>query len=228
MQRFLTLLFANCKLFAGTLVGRSATLPGPINFNWTKRSSKRPERTFERPRLQLPYLLIATMVTFTTLYMASPVIAFPTEAPGEITFIGNAGGDNLFTVNSWKFDRLENLSDPENIAVTATLDMTSITCDWKDLERNLHKKKDYFYSKKFNTTQIRIDGAEMQEDSNYLATATLTLKGVSKELPLTFTLTGDGPYELDAHATVNRRKFKFTGNGPKDEVPVMVKATLEE
>lgn len=176
----------------------------------------------------LAYLLTAACITLTLLYCSSPSIHFPAEVPGEITFIGNAGSDNLFTVNTWKFDRLENLSDPENIGVTAVLDMTSITCDWKDLEKNLHKKKDYFYSKKFSTATIHINGAEKQDNGNYLATATLTMKGISKELPLQFTLTGSGPYELSAQATVDRREFKFTGNGPKDEVPVMVKATLME
>lgn len=176
----------------------------------------------------LVHLLAAATISLAFLYAASPTIVFPAEAPGEITFIGNAGSDNVFTVNNWKFDRLENLSSPENITVTAVLDMTSITCDWKDLEQNLHKKKDYFYSKKFSTATIQIDGAEKQEDGSYQATATLSMKGVSKELPLSFTLSGSGPYELTAQATVDRRKFKFTGNGPKDEVPVTVKATLTE
>ena len=171
--------------------------------------------------------LTALAALLTLLYSSSPTVEFPAEAPGKITFIGNAGGDNLFTVNTWKFDELTNLDQPEQIKVMATLDMTSITCDWKDLEKNLHKKKDYFYSKKFNTAQVVIDGAEAQDDGSYVAQAKLVLKGVSKELPISFTLTGDGPYELKATATVDRRKFKFTGNGPKDEVPVMIEATVE-
>lgn len=174
------------------------------------------------------FLFVFTLIAFTTLYTSSPTVSFPGEAPGAITFIGNAGGDNLFTVQHWKFDRLGNLSDPENIQVTAILDMTSITCDWKDLEKNLHKKKDYFHSKKFSTAQLTIDGATVQADGSYLAQAELSLKGVSRSIPLSFTLTGSGPYELEASATVERRQFRFTGNGPKDEVPVMVTATLED
>jgi len=174
------------------------------------------------------YLLLFALLTLTTLYTSSPTVTFDGESPGTITFIGNAGSDNLFTVNNWKFDRLTNLVDPENIGVTAILDMTSITCDWKDLEKNLHKKKDYFHSKKFNTAQLTIDGAEAQADGSYLAHAELSLKGISRTVPLSFTLTGDGPYELEASATIERRKFRFTGNGPKDEVPVMVKAMLKE
>lgn len=169
----------------------------------------------------------AVAIIFTLLYCASPVIVFPTDAPGEITFIGNAGSDNIFTVKHWKFDQLDNLADPTNIKVAATLDMTSITTGWKDLESNLHKKKDYFNSKKFNTAQVVIEGASLQEDGSYLAEASLSLKGVKREVPITFTLTGSGPYQLEAKATIMRQNFKFTGKGPKDEVPVMIAATLE-
>jgi len=174
-------------------------------------------------------LIVATAIIFTLLYAASPVIEFPPEVPGTITFIGNAGGDNTFTVDKWKFDQVTNLGDPTNIQVKATLDMTSITTGWKDLETNLHKKKDYFHSKKFTTAQVLIDGATLQADSTYLAEATLSLKGVSREVPITFTISGAGPFDLKAEATINRRQFRFTGKGPKDEVPVMVDVSgLEE
>ncbi|MEM9836353.1 MAG: YceI family protein, partial [Bacteroidota bacterium] len=156
-------------------------------------------------------------------------ILFPEEAPGALTFIGNAGSDNLFTVNKWKFTRVENPDQPTEIGVTAILDMTSITCDWKDLQRNLHKKKDYFYSKKWKTATITIDGAELQEDNIYQAIARLEIKGITKDIPIDFTITGDDTegYSVDASATVMRRKWKFTGGGPKEEVPVMVAAKLE-
>ncbi|MEM9931506.1 MAG: YceI family protein [Bacteroidota bacterium] len=173
------------------------------------------------------FLGACAAISFSLLYTSSPSVEFPAVAPGELTFIGNAGSDNLFTVNHWKFDRLENLDAPENIQVTAILDMKSITCDWKDLEKNLHKKKDYFYSKKFGTAQITIDGAEAQADGSYVAEAELSLKGITKTVPVTFTLTGEGPYELEATAVVKRRKFNFSGNGPKEEVPVTVKAVVE-
>lgn len=176
-------------------------------------------------RIFIPLLFLS--LVFTTCYTTSPTVAFPAASPGTITFIGNAGSDNTFTVNQWKFDRLENLATPTDIAVTAVLDMTSITTGWKDLEKNLHKKKDYFYSKKFNTAQVTIDGAIAQADGSWATDAILTLKGVTKTVPMTFTLTGDGPYELSASAVVNRRSFKFTGNGPKDEVPVSITASLE-
>ncbi len=156
-------------------------------------------------------------------------ILFPAEAPGELTFIGNAGSDNIFTVNQWMFTRVENADQPEQIGITAQLSMASITCDWKDLEKSLHKKKDYFHSKKWKTATITIDGAALQEDGSYLAEALLELKGVSKKLPINFTISGgtdDAPYHVNATATIKRQKWKFTGGGPADMVPVTVDADL--
>ena len=141
------------------------------------------------------------LITITTLLLvgilacgfadtASATIAFPEKSPGKITFIGDAGSPNVFTVNTWKFTRVENPDRPENIGITAMLDVASITCDWKDLEKNVLKKKEYFHSKKWKTASITIDGATLQRDGSYLAEAQLELKGIRKEIPISFTIGG--------------------------------------
>jgi polyisoprenoid-binding protein YceI len=172
-------------------------------------------------------LVIALSITLCLVWTTSPEVVFPGTAPGSITFIGNAGSDQVFTVNTWKFEEISGLEDPTNIKAVAVLDMTSITCEWKDLEKSLHKKKDYFHSKKFNTATIMIEGAEAtEEDGKYTANGQVSIKGVTREIPIEFTLMGEGPYQLEATASINRRKFKFTGGGPKDIVPVTVSATV--
>ncbi|MEL6141713.1 MAG: YceI family protein, partial [Bacteroidota bacterium] len=133
----------------------------------------------------IPFLFIAGIFFFSN--TSSEVVYFPAETPGQLTFIGNAGSDNLFTVNKWKFTRVENAGQPEQIGITAVLDMKSITCDWKDLQKSLHKKKDYFHSKKWKTATINIDGATLLTDGTYQAEAELEMKGISKKLPITFT-----------------------------------------
>ena len=174
----------------------------------------------------LPILLLAGLFLFNA--ADSEMVHFPADAPGSLTFIGNAGGDNLFTVNSWKFTRVEHPDQPEQIGITAVLDMKSITCDWKDLQKSLHKKKDYFYSKKWKTATINIDGAKMLTDSTYEAQAELEMRGITKSLPITFSISGGGdlPYHVKADATVIRQTWGYTGGGPKDEVPVMIDADL--
>jgi len=174
----------------------------------------------------LPLLLLVGLFLFNS--ADSDTVYFPAEAPGNLTFIGNAGSNNLFTVNSWKFTRVENADQPEQIGITAVLNMKSITCDWKDLQKSLHKKKDYFYSKKWKTATINIDGAKLLTDSTFQAEAELEMKGITKTLPIIFTISGgeDAPYHVKGEATVMRREWKYTGGGPKDEVPVMVDADL--
>ncbi|MTB51086.1 YceI family protein [Lewinella sp. W8] len=173
-------------------------------------------------------LFVALAITLSLVWTTSPTIIFPATAPGSITFVGNAGSDQVFTVNTWKFDEISGLENPTNIKAIAVLDMTSITCDWKDLEKSLHKKKDYFHSKKFNTATIIIDGAEAAEEAGtYTANGKVSIKGVTRSIPIEFSLTGEGPYQLEAKASINRQQFKFTGGGPKDIVPVMVSATIE-
>ncbi|MEM6396871.1 MAG: YceI family protein [Bacteroidota bacterium] len=155
---------------------------------------------------------------------------YPDKPPGTITFIGDAGNPNEFTVEQWKFSRVENLDNPAEIGITAVLDMRSITCDWKDLEKNLHKKKDYFNSRRYQTAMIIVDGAEQQEDGSYIAEAMLELKGKRKAIPISFTLdeNEEGIPTVAAESVVMRRKWDFSGNGPKDEVPVTVNAELIE
>ncbi|MEM7574529.1 MAG: YceI family protein [Bacteroidota bacterium] len=155
---------------------------------------------------------------------------FPETPPGSLTFIGDAGSPNLFTMNRWKFSRVENVDQPTEIGITAVFDMVSISCDWKELETNLHKKRDYFNSSRFATASLNVDGASLQEDGSYLAQAILELKGVRKEIPISFTLDTDeeGVPSVAAEAVIMRREWRFTGNGPKDEVPVTVSAQLIE
>ncbi|MEM8584303.1 MAG: YceI family protein [Bacteroidota bacterium] len=179
--------------------------------------------------------LIAIVVPLQCLFLfcafsanSSMNVSFPDTPPGTITFIGDAGNPNLFTVERWKFSRVENLETPSEIAITAVLDMRSITCDWEDLQRNLHRKKEYFNSRRHETATLSVDGAEMQEDGSYLAEAMLELKGKRKTLPISFTLSEseEGVPTVEAEAVVMRREWGFTGNGPKDEVPVTVSAEL--
>ncbi|MEL6391460.1 MAG: YceI family protein [Bacteroidota bacterium] len=155
---------------------------------------------------------------------------FPDTPPGTLTFIGDAGSPNVFTVEKWKFSRVENLENPSEIGITAVLDMRSITCDWEDLQRSLHRKKEYFNSRRYQTAMLIVDGAELQEDGSYLTEAMLELKGKRKSIPITFTLgeNEEGVPTVEAESVVMRRNWSFNGGGPKDEVPVTVSAELVE
>ena len=153
--------------------------------------------------------------------------ALPTNPPGTIEFIGDAGSPNVFTIEKWDFTIIENADQPENILVEAVLDIRSITCDWKDLEKSVKKKKDYFFTRKFPQATVAINGATLLENGNYTTEALVTIKNISKKIPLEFSITTTTPYRVQATGTIFRSTFKFTGDGPKEEVPIRIDAILE-
>lgn len=174
--------------------------------------------------------LLSALFAMAVLFIAniqSPYVTFPEEAPGELTFIGNAGSDQVFSLERWKFSKVENADQPENIVVVAEFDLTSMEGGWPDLLKSIKKKKDYFYIKKYKTASVKIEGATANEDGSYNTDAVLTLKGKTKKVPMTFTISDEAPYHIEAEGVVMRRKFGFTGGGPKNEVPVKVSADLE-
>lgn len=175
--------------------------------------------------------LICLLSTISIFFFLNPdthlIDKLPAEAPGRIEFIGDAGSQNVFTIQKWGFTKIENAHQPENILVEAILDMRSISCDWKDLEKGVKKKKDYFFTRKFPQATIAINGATLQADSTYHTMASVTIKNSTKKVPLVFSISATAPYSVQATGTIHRSLFKFTGNGPKEEVPIKVDAILE-
>ncbi|MEM9858853.1 MAG: YceI family protein [Bacteroidota bacterium] len=150
------------------------------------------------------------------------------EPPGVIQAIGNAGSDQVFTFKKWKIEKLkwEEPGDYEGIYLEVLIDCKSLTTDWKDLEKNIRKKKDYFYVKKFPTAKVIVKGAQKISDQEYTAEMELTLKGVTKVVPVTFLTDASNHLKISGTGEINRRKFKFTGGGPKNEVPLSFEITL--
>ncbi|MCB0564551.1 MAG: YceI family protein [Phaeodactylibacter sp.] len=176
------------------------------------------------------FKLITTLTFVAAFLFLQPDTALLDElptAPGTIEFIGDAGTPNVFTFENWGFTKIENAGDPENIRVEAVFDVRSLKCDWKELEESILKKKDYFFVKKFPEARLSINGAVATEEGKYTTEALLTLKGISKKVKLVFKISEEAPYTVHAEGVIQRRIFKFTGDGPEEEVPVKVDAVLE-
>ncbi len=160
----------------------------------------------------------------------SPPTVSPAEwpaAPGVISAIGSAGGANTFTFEKWRFTKAEMPDDKiENISLAIEISTASLTTDWKDLEKSIRSKKDYFYASKFPIARVSIDGATAQGDGKYTCDALVTLKGVSKTVPLTFQISDSKPYQVKGEGLIFRSKFKFTGKGADEKVPLSFEVTL--
>jgi len=143
------------------------------------------------------------------------------ETPGTLTFIGDAGSPNLFTFNRWSIESADVPDgDFTNVKAEIVIDAGSFSADWKDLENSIRKKKDYFYVKKFPKASVKINGATLNDDGSYSTEASVTLKGKTKKVDLHFTVSETAPYQIVGGGVIQRRQFGFSGDGPKDEVPV--------
>ena len=149
------------------------------------------------------------------------------EAPGTIEFIGDAGSPNVFVFQKWQIDEVQVPDgNMEQVQLKLTIQTGSLKTQWKDLEKSIRKKKDYFYTKKFPRATVTIDGAKKMEDGSYTTKALLTLKGITKTVDLNFTASETAPYQIKGNGLITRQKFNFTGGGPKDEVPVNFEVSL--
>lgn len=171
-------------------------------------------------------LPIVTVFIFCSAFIGIGTIG---ETPGEIHFIGDAGSPNDFIFEKWKFTKVDLPEGRvEAIVVELEINTSSIRTDWKELEKNIRKKKDYFYVKKFPTATVSINGAERLENNRYRTSAILTLKGVTKPVALNFTISDSPPYRIEGEGVVMRSDFKFTGGGPKEEVPIRFDVVLPD
>ena len=150
-------------------------------------------------------------------------------SPGTIEAIGNAGSDQVFSFRKWSFTKANVPNGNfEEVEVEVEINTSSVETGWKKLEKSVKKKTDYFYVKKFPKATISIDGAEKQADGSFMTEAELTLKGITKKVPLTFTVSSKQPYRIKGEGVIKRRKFGFTGGGPKNEVPVSFDVILPQ
>jgi polyisoprenoid-binding protein YceI len=115
-------------------------------------------------------------------------------------------------------------SDPLDSSVTATVDLSSI--DTQNAQRDEHiRSADFFEIEKYPTMTYRSTGVRREGDDFYLD-GELTLKDVTKQVPLKLELGGFGPdaYLPDpasgarcgftATGEINRMDFNVTFNSP--------------
>ena len=103
-------------------------------------------------------------------------------------------------------------ADPLGSSVTAEIDMASINTG--NEQRDAHiKSADFFEVETYPTMTYRSTGVRLA-DGEYVLDGDLTLKGVTKDVPLTLELNGFGPDPyggtragFTATAEINRRDF---------------------
>jgi polyisoprenoid-binding protein YceI len=104
-------------------------------------------------------------------------------------------------------------ADPASAHVKAEIDLASATTG--DTQRDTAlPQEDWFFVSAFPKATFEATGFQPQGDNRYSTVGTLTLKGITKTVPLSFTLTFNGGRALmQASLTLNRADFSV-GAGP--------------
>lgn len=157
-----------------------------------------------------------------------PSIA-PGEVPGTIEMTAKTQGETKLYFDKWQFESFDlKKGQVEKIKAEVLIDTRSLSSEWTDLVKSIKKKQDYFYVKKFPTAKVKVNGAEATEEGLWSTEAKVTIKDETHTVPLTFSISEETPYHIVGDAVIQRKKFGFTGKGPKWEVPVHFDATVPE
>jgi polyisoprenoid-binding protein YceI len=118
-------------------------------------------------------------------------------------------------------------NDPLKSSVTATIDLTSIQTGNEQRDQHI-RSADFFEVDKYQTMTYRSSGLRAEGD-HYVLDGELTLKDVTKEVPLTLELNGFGPDPFGgtragftATGEINRRDFGVNFSAPMETGGVVV------
>ncbi len=149
------------------------------------------------------------------------------DAPGLIEWTGIAGWTAKGDFTRWEFKKAKVPGgDFENVQIEVVVDMNSVNTENKDLENHL-RQMDYFGVKKFPLATITIDGAMKNEDGSYSAMAQFTIREITQDIAIDFTVEGEeAPYTVKGSSEIQRKDFDISGDGPKNNVPLAFEVTI--
>jgi len=172
--------------------------------------------------------------------------ATTTEIPGYVTgtwTIDPSHSDVSFTVRHMVVSKVRGFfrtfegtlvtgETPEQSSVTAKIDLASI--DTNHEQRNEHiKSADFFDTEKYPTMTYQSTGVRRHGD-DWILDGELTLKGVTKQIPLKLELNGFGPdawggYRagFSAKGELNRRDFNVDFNATIETGGLVVSDKVE-
>jgi polyisoprenoid-binding protein YceI len=123
--------------------------------------------------------------------------------------------------------QLVTAEDPTQSSVTAEIDLGSINTGQEQRDEHI-RSADFFEVETYPTMTYKSTGVRV-EDGEYILDGDLTLKGVTRSVPLHLELNGFGPDPFggtragfSATGEINRRDFNVTFNAPMANGGVVV------
>lgn len=158
------------------------------------------------------------------------------EAPGTLEFKAHNGMYNAHgKFQKWHFTNVAiPEGDLEKGVVEFEVDLASVWEKAADLAEHL-RQADFFNVSKFTTSTVKIHDVKKTGENAYDATATVTLHGHTKDVPVSFTVVGSDPLQIEGEATLSRTAFGIgephdpeSDRSIVDDVQVMISATIAE
>jgi polyisoprenoid-binding protein YceI len=105
------------------------------------------------------------------------------------------------------------IAPPATVSGTVDIKAASLRTGIRKRDEHLHSA-DFFEADKFPDITVVVTGVDAIDGDTVTLRADLTVKGTTKpvELTTTVTPTGDGGMRLSGHGTVNRQDFGVDGN----------------
>ncbi len=147
-----------------------------------------------------------------------------------LTFVANHGGDFTGTFSHFDAAIKLNPNAPEDGSIHAIVDLSSI--DAGDSDRNANLPLADWFDMKLYPTATFISNEISKTDAGYAAGGTLSIKGISQDATLSFTLTVTGnTARAIGGLTLDRRDFKLGesadfANEDWVKFPVIVKVDI--
>ena len=157
------------------------------------------------------------------------------KVPGKLTFFAE---NKMHKANGsfadWKFTEV-NVPTPgstEGATVTMEINLASVDAGNPKLTAHL-KAPDFFNIEQTPKATVKVHSAQKTGENTYTATADVTLVGITRQVPVEFTITSYDPPRFKGSATVKRGEFNIytpydpaNDRSPKDEVRVDIEAEL--
>lgn len=143
--------------------------------------------------------------------LAPGTALFAAEAAASPGKLGFKAQNKVFKADgefkSWRFTKVD-IPDGniEKGTVEIEVDIASVSTNADKLTEHL-KQNDMLDAAKFPKATIKIHSAKKTGDNTYEATADLTLRGVTKSIPVKFKTLGQSPLRVEGEAVVNRLDF---------------------
>ncbi|MEM8934720.1 MAG: YceI family protein, partial [Acidobacteriota bacterium] len=160
-------------------------------------------------------LAAVALAAFTLIALAvAPLTAehHETSSPGSIEWkANNAMYSAHGSFKNWKFTNVDVPDgDIEKATVELEISLTSVSEKAEALAEHL-RQADFFNVAKFATSTVKIHGATKTGDNTYDATATVDLHGHTSDVPVSFTVVGTSPLQIEGTATLQRTAFGIGG-----------------